>query len=66
MLIGRKTKNAAECTDIGTGITQFADLTHEEVEGIVKEMNEENMRKIMEIRQNIFDNTHENIKRAQK
>ena len=56
----------AECTDIGTHITQFADLMREEVDDIVKEMNAENMRKMMEIRQDIFDNVHGNIKRAQK
>ena len=52
----------AECTDIGTDITQFADLTHEEVEDIVQEMNAENMRKMIEIRQDIFDDAHGNIK----
>ena len=41
MLIGRKLKIPAECTNIGTNITQFTDLTHEEVEDIVKEMNGE-------------------------
>ena len=56
----------AEWTDIGTDITQFADLTHEEVEDTVQEMNTENMRKMMEIRQDIFDDIHGNIKRAQK
>ena len=66
MLIGRNLKMPAECTDIGTNITQFADLTHEEVEDIVKEMYAENMRKMMEIRQDIFDDAHVNIKRAQK
>ena len=66
MLIGRKLKIPAECTDIGTDITQFTDLTHEEVEDIVQEMNAENMRKMMEIRQDIFDDAHGNIKRAQK
>ena len=44
MLIGRKPKLPAECTDIGTDITQFTDLTHEEVNDIVEEMNAENMR----------------------
>ena len=29
-------------------------------------MNVENMRKLMEIRQDIFDNAHGNIKRAEK
>ena len=44
----------AECKDIGTDITQFADLTHEEVGDIVQEMNAENMRKMMEIRAGHF------------
>ena len=35
----------AECTDIGTNITQFADLTLEDVKDIVEEMNAENMQK---------------------
>ena len=52
--------------DIGTDITKFADLTTEEVEEIAKEMSSENMKKLMEIRQDIFDNAHGNIKRAQK
>ena len=55
-----------ECTDIGINFTQFTDLTHEEVEDIVEEMNGENMRKIMEIRQDIFDDAHGNSKIAQK
>ena len=49
-----------ECTDMGT------DLTEDEVEEIAEEMSSENMRKLMQIRQNIFDDAHGNIKRAQK
>ena len=39
----------AECTDIGTDIRKFADLTTDEVEGIANEMSSENMRKLMQI-----------------
>ena len=55
-----------ECTDIGRDIRKFADLTEDEVEEIVEEMSSENMRKLMQIRQDIFDDAHGNIKRAQK
>ena len=51
----------AECTDIGTDIRKFADLTKDEVEEIANEMSSENMRKLMQIRQDIFD-AHGNIK----
>ena len=66
ILIGKNPKIPTECTDIGIDIIQFADLIHEEVDDIVGEMNTENIRKMMEIRQDIFDNAHGNIKRAQK
>ena len=66
MLIGRKPKIPVECTDIRTDIRKFADLTEEEVEEIANEMTSENMKKMMNIRQDIFDNAHGNIKRAQK
>ena len=59
-------KLPSECTDIGTNITQFTDLSNGEVGDIVQEINAENMRKMMEIRQDIFDDAHGNIKRAQK
>ena len=49
-----------ECTDMGT------DLTEDDVEEIAEEMSSENMRKLMQIRQDIFDDAHGNIKRAQK
>ena len=39
----------AECTDIGTDIRKFADLTTDEVEEIANEMSSENMRKLMQI-----------------
>ena len=55
-----------ECTDIGTDIRKFADLTKEKVEEIVEEMSSKNMRKLMQIRQDIFDDAHGKIKRAQK
>ena len=35
-----------ECTDIGTDIRKFADLTKDEVEEIVEEMSSKNMRKL--------------------
>ena len=54
-----------ECTDIGTDIMKFADLTKEEAEEI-EEMSSENMRKMMTIHQDIFDDAHGNIRRAQK
>ena len=52
----------AECTDIGTDIRKFADLTKDEVEEIANEMSSENMRKLMQIQQDIFDDVHGNIK----
>ena len=55
MLIGRKPKMPLECTDIGTDIMKFADITNEEAEEIAKEMASENMRKMMTIHQDIFD-----------
>ena len=55
-----------ECTDIGTDIMKFADLTEEDAEETTKEMSSENMRKMMTIHQDIFDDAHGNIKRAQK
>ena len=66
MLIGRKPKMPVECTDIGTDIRKFADITKEEAEEIAQEMASENMRKMMTICQDIFDDAHGNIKRAQK
>ena len=55
-----------ECTDIGTDIRKFADLTRDEVEEIVEEISSKNMRKLMQIKQDVFDDAHGNIKRAQK
>ena len=52
----------AECTDIGTDIRKFADLTKDEVEEIANEMSSKNMRKLMQIQQDIFDDAHGNIK----
>ena len=52
----------AECTDIGTDIRKFADLTKDEVEEIANEMSSENMRKLVQIQQDIFDDEHGNIK----
>ena len=51
----------AECTDIGND-RKFADLTKDEVEEIANEMSSENMRKLMQIQQDIFDDAHGNIK----
>ena len=48
----------AECTDIGTDIRKFADLTKDEMEEIANEMSSENMRKLMQIQQDIFDDVH--------
>ena len=56
MLIGRKPKMPVECTDIGTDIMKFTDLTEEKAEEITKEMSSENMRKMMTIHQDIFNN----------
>ena len=66
MLIGRKPKMPIECTDIRTDIMKFADITKEEAEEIAEEMSSENMRKMMTICQDIFDDAHGNIRRAQK
>ena len=66
MLIGRKPKMPVKCTDIGTDIMKFADITKEEAEEIAQEMASENMRKMMTIQQDIFNDAHGNIKRAQK
>ena len=66
MLIGRKPKMPVECMDIGTDIRKFADITKEEAEEIAQEMASENMRKMMTIHQDIFDDAHGNIKRVQK
>ena len=66
MLIVRKPKMPVECTDIGTDVMKFADLTEEEAEEITKEVSSENMRKMMTIHQDIFDDAHGNINRAQK
>ena len=66
MLIGRKPKMPVECTDMGTDIRMFADISKEEAEEIANEMSSKNMRKMMEICQDIYDNAHRNIKRAQK
>ena len=66
MLIGRKPKMPVECTDIGTDIIKFVDITKEEAEEIAEEMSSENMRKMMTIHQDIFNDAHGNIRRAQK
>ena len=66
MLIGRKPKMPVECTDIGTDIMKFTHITKEEAEEIAKEMANENMRKMMTICQDIFDDAYGNIRRAQK
>ena len=58
MLIGRKPKMPVECMDIGTDIRKFADKTKEEAEEIAQEMASENMRKMMTIHQDIFDDAH--------
>ena len=55
-----------ECMDIGTDIRKFADITKEEAEEIAQKMASENMRKMMTIHQDIFNDAHGNIKRAQK
>ena len=55
-----------ECTDIRTDIMKFADLTKEEAKEIAEEMSSENIRKMMTICQDIFDDAHGNIRRAQK
>ena len=47
-------------------IRKFADLTKDEVEEIVEEVSSKNMRKLMQIKQDIFDVAHGNIMRAQK
>ena len=54
-----------ECTDIGTDIMKFVDITKEEAKEIAEEISSENMRKMMTIHQDIFDDAHGN-RRAQK
>ena len=66
MLIGRKLKMPVECTDIGTDIMKFVNITKEEAEELAEEMSSKNMRKMMTIHQDIFDDAHGNITRAKK
>ena len=66
MLIGRKPKMPLECTDIGTDIMKFADITKEEAEEIAKEMASEKHEENDDNTSGHFNDAHGNIKRAQK
>ena len=55
-----------ECAQIGTDITQIEDITEEEAEKVIENINMQNIQILMNMHEEAFDDAAANIRRAQK
>ena len=66
IMLGHKPNLPCECKNWGTDITKIRDLTEEEVEDIICQTKKENVKILMQLREDVFDDMAGNIHRAQK
>ena len=66
LLIGRKPKLPAECEELPDDIELIPDLDEDQVEEILNEVEQTNLQVLLKMKDDIFNDTADNIKKAQK